>query len=273
MNTSRRQFLQSCGMIGASAMLAPAFAGEAPAACRKYHLSVSPDALQADPALLELAEHAGVTDVWLTGFLYGHWHYPLEKTRIWRERVEKLGMAAHLINVPLGHPGDSLGSISGNVPLTPPRHWRARRGAERQHICRHLAPSTGYGRKLRSDATDPGGRHQTGVSRRRFPPGPRPGVIGGCFCRGTQAGVSPPHRLQRNPVGANCWRPSAVVSLTPVLRAWVEFTCDQLTACFRAQQKARTARATGKHGHVLRRGEGRAFAWRITATCHSAWAS
>ena len=95
-----------------------------PAPERKYHLSISPDALQADPELLELAHRVGVSDVWLTGFLYGHWYDPLEKTRPWRQRAEKLGMAAHLINLPLGHPGDSLGATSGDVPLTPPRHWK-----------------------------------------------------------------------------------------------------------------------------------------------------
>jgi len=26
--------------------------------------------------------------------------------------------------------------------------------------------------------------------------------------------------------------------LTPVLRAWIDFTCDELTACFHAQQQA-----------------------------------
>ena len=182
MNTSRRQFLQGCGMIGASAMLAPAFAGKASAACRKYHLSISSDALQADPALLELAEHAGVTDVWLTGFLYGYWHYPLEKTRIWRERVEKLGMAAHLINVPLGHPGDSLGAASGDVPLTPPRHWRL-----------GVRPngSTYAGTSLHRPATEENCEamrqiQAAGIKRvfvdDDFRLAQGPGIIGGCFC-------------------------------------------------------------------------------------------
>ncbi len=68
--------------------------------------------------------HAGVTDVWLTGFLYGHWVYPLEEFPQWRRQIESRAMSAHLINVPLGHPGDSLGARSGNVPLTPPTHWK-----------------------------------------------------------------------------------------------------------------------------------------------------
>jgi hypothetical protein len=66
-----------------------------------------------------------VTDVWLTGFLYGHWISPLEEFfPHWRQKIERRGMSAHLINVPFGHPGDSLGAKSGNLPLTPPEHWR-----------------------------------------------------------------------------------------------------------------------------------------------------
>ena len=65
-----------------------------------------------------------------------------------------------------------------------------------------------------------------------------PGVIGGCFC--------PEHKqefLQRTGLGDEAqWSEllDAVKQrrLTPALRAWVEYTCDQLTACFRAQQKA-----------------------------------
>ena len=36
-------------MMGASAILVPAFAREVPVAGRMYHLSISPDALLADP--------------------------------------------------------------------------------------------------------------------------------------------------------------------------------------------------------------------------------
>jgi hypothetical protein len=64
-----------------------------------------------------------------------------------------------------------------------------------------------------------------------------PGMIGGCFCPEHKKAFS-----QRTGYGETQWGEllDAVARrrLTPVLRAWVEFTCDQLTACFRAQQKA-----------------------------------
>jgi hypothetical protein len=237
MKPSRREFMRTCGAVGAAALLTPAIAQDTHAARRKYHLSISSDALETDPELLEIVRRAGVTDIWLTGFLYGHWHYLLEKTLPWRERIEERGMAAHLINVPLGHPGDSLGSMSGNVPLTPPRHWTVATGPD---------GSTYAGTSLHRPATEENCEamrqiQAAGVKRvfldDDFRLARGPGVIGGCFC--------PEHKqafLRRTGYGEAQWTEllDAVGrrELTPVLRAWVEFTCDQLTACFRAQQAA-----------------------------------
>jgi len=217
-----------------------AWAGAPAVAGRSYHLSISPDALRADPELLDLAHRAGVTTVWLTGFLYGHWYYPIEATREWRDRVEAKGMSAHWINVPLGHPGDSLGAMSGTVPLTPPRHWRL-----------GVRPdgSTYAGTSLHHPATE---ENVAAVRRLQAAGATRifldddfrlargPGVIGGCFCDEHRAEF-----LRRTGFPEARWRDllDAVArrDSTPVLRAWVDFTCDQLTACFRAQQAAAPA--------------------------------
>jgi len=68
-----------------------------PAARRTFHLSISTDALDADPELLPIISAAGITDVWIAGFLYGHWYYSLEKIRPWRERgrAPRHGRARH----------------------------------------------------------------------------------------------------------------------------------------------------------------------------------
>jgi hypothetical protein len=64
-----------------------------------------------------------------------------------------------------------------------------------------------------------------------------PGVIGGCYC--------PAHKqefLQRTGFGDAQWSEllDAVKQrrLTATLRAWVDYNCDQLTACFQTQHKA-----------------------------------
>ncbi len=208
MKTSRRIFIKTFGAAGAAAMLVPARAQARPWAERTFHLAVSTDALEADPELLEIVAAAGVTDVWIAGFLYGHWYYPLEKIRGWRERIEKQGMAAHLINVPLGHPGDSLGSMSGQVPLDAAAALETGRAARRPHLLRHLAARAGHGRELRGHAADPGGGRQSGVSRRRLSPGPQPRHHRRLLLPRTQEGVPAPHRLRRSRNGANCSRPS-----------------------------------------------------------------
>jgi hypothetical protein len=218
-------------------MLALAEGSAIPPAKRTYHLSISTEALDADPELLSIISAAGVTDVWIAGFLYGHWYYSLEKIRPWRERIEKQGMAAHVINVPLGHPGDSLGSSSGQVPLTPPRHWKMAVLPDGHTYCGTSLhdPATAENCKALRQIQAAGVKRVFLDDDFRLARGP--GVIGGCFC--------PEHKkafLQRTGYGETRWGEllDAVGrrQLTPVLRAWVEYTCDQLTACFRAQQKA-----------------------------------
>jgi hypothetical protein len=218
-------------------VLVPAGGFALPAARRTFHLSISTDALDADPELLGIIAAAGVTDVWIAGFLYGHWYYSLEKIRPWRKRIERQGMAAHVINVPLGHPGDSLGSRSGQVPLAPPRHWKLAVLPDGHTYC-----GTSLHEPATAENCEALRRIQAeGVNRvfldDDFRLARGPGIIGGCFC--------PEHKkafLQRTGYGQSQWGELLAAvgrrQLTPVLRAWVEFTCDQLTACFRAQQKA-----------------------------------
>ena len=238
---SRRELFAATGgaLVGAKLLSRWGFAAEnkpAPTE-RTFHLSVSEEALEADPQLLSIVRNAGVTDLWLTGFLYGHWPYSLERIQTWKKKTEAAGMAAHVINVPLGHPGDALGSQSGDFPTTPPKHWKMA-----------LRPdgSAYAGTSLHSPATQENIeaiRRIAALGVKRvfldddFRLAQGPGVIGGCFC--------PEHKqafFRRTGYGETQWKEllDAVASrnLTPVLREWVEFTCDQLTACFRAQQQA-----------------------------------
>ena len=234
---SRRSFLGKCGASGAAALTIPAHAGDAPSQVRSYHLSISPDSLRADPELLDLAHHAGVTDVWLTGFLYGHWISPLEEFfPHWRQKIERRGMSAHLINVPFGHPGDSLGAKSGNVPLTPPEHWR---------LAVRPDGTTYAGTSLHPPSTEENCAamrriQAAGVKRvfldDDFRLARGPGVIGGCFC--------PEHKrefLREAALGEAAWQDLVAAAarreLTRILRDWVEFQCNQLTACFLAQKR------------------------------------
>ncbi|MBX2923837.1 MAG: hypothetical protein KF746_16655 [Chitinophagaceae bacterium] len=90
---------------------------------RSYHVSMAPDILLANLAYVKAFEDAGIDKVWLTGFMYGYWYSKAAVLRKARRLLNDAGIATGIINIPLGHPGDSLGSSSGEVPLTPPHHW------------------------------------------------------------------------------------------------------------------------------------------------------
>lgn len=238
---TRREAIRMCAAIGASATLG-AMAGDAEAggagrAARRYHLSISEDALDADPDLLRVVREAGVTDIWVTGFLYGYWHYTPERIAMWRQRAEAAGLAAHVINVPLGHPGDSLGAMAGDVPLSPPKTWRLGMGPSGEQYS---------GTSLHAPATDENAaaiRRLAGIGVRQvfvdddFRLARSPGMIGGCFCDDHRREFLAKHGYPES-AWAELLDAVGRRTLTPVLRAWIEWTCDQLTACFRAQQAA-----------------------------------
>ena len=230
MALSRRQLFAATGgaLVSAKALSHWSFAAEnRPSATeRTFHLSVLADALEADPKLLAAIGDAGVTNVWLTGFYAGHWLSSLERIRAWRKKAEMIGMAAHVINMPLGHPGTSL-----------PKHW---------HVATSVDGKEYTGTSLHHPATKENSRalrqiEAVGVKRTFLDDDFRlaryPGQIGGCFC--------PEHKqafLQHTGHPESRWQDllEAVVhrDLTPVLCAWIKFNCDRLTECFRAQQKA-----------------------------------
>jgi hypothetical protein len=202
-----------------------------------FHLCLSTDTVENDRELLNIAQRSGITDVWVTGFLYGYWHYPLEQIRRARAIVEQAGMASHVVNVPLGHPGDSLGAKSGDVPLTPPQHWRlAQRpdGSAYAGTSLHAPATEENAQAMRALAT-------LGVDRvcvdDDFRLATSPGTIGGCFCAEHRRAFLDPRGY-----GDRQWDEllAAVQDrrLSPLLREWINFTCDELSASFRAQQSA-----------------------------------
>lgn len=206
-------------------------------AARRFHLSVSPEARLAQPDLPAAARAAGVTDVWIAAYLYGHWYYAPEKVAAERRAWERSGFRAHVIQVPLGHPGDSLGSVSGEPPLIPPSHWKPGVDADGR-----LFWGTSLHEPAAAENAHAIGRIAALGVRRAFLDDDfrlarGPGVIGGCYCDAhwedfaRRYGYGPAVRHQLlDAVRAR--------RLDAVLRNWVEYNCDQLTACFRAIQSA-----------------------------------
>lgn len=213
------------------------FAAAGASSRRRFHVCLSAEAIARDPGLIPAIRAAGVDTVWLAGFFYGHWPYPLDRLAAARTALERAGIGVHIVNVPLGHPGDSLGAKDGDFPLTPPRHWR---------LAKRVEGSDFAGTSLHPPAT----QENVDALRRLHAAGFQqffvdddfrlargPGEIGGCFCADHQerflrsGGYSParwPELIED--VRQRRW--------TPGLRAWIDFTCDELTASFRAQAAA-----------------------------------
>jgi hypothetical protein len=242
---TRRSFLALCAAAGSTSLpLTPQALAAEPATGRRYHLCLTPKAMEENPALLDIVRQAGVTDIWLAAYFYGYWYETPERLCATAARLESLGLRWHLVNVPLGHPGDSLGDNSGATALTPPAHWQmAQRPDGTKYSGTSLHPpateenvaALGLLAGLKPDCIflDDDFRLATG-----------PGVIGGCFCD--------THRndfLMRHGYADARWEELLGDvrdrRLSEVLRAWVNYTCDQLTGSFRAQQAAAPEVALG----------------------------
>ena len=240
MQLSRRRFLQTCAATSVSVCGGrPAHAATSvpSSSTRRYHVSSNTAALDADPDLLSTYEHAGADAIWLASFFYGHWPYPPDQIASWRERIRARGLECEVINIPLGHPGDSLGAPGDTVPLTPSEAWRM---AVRPDGTRYSGTS------LHPPATEENVAAmkrlgEMGVQRvfldDDFRLATGPGIIGGCYCDDHKSAF-----LQKGGYAVSRWDELLADvhsrNLSPILRAWIEFTCDELTGCFRAQQQA-----------------------------------
>ncbi|MGC8738717.1 MAG: hypothetical protein ACP5UA_08755 [Candidatus Hydrogenedens sp.] len=232
---SRRSFLSSVG-LGVGLVYAFPSLTEDFSTIRRYHVSISIDALEHEPDLFDIFKRSGVSAVWIGGYFYGHWYYQPEAIRAWKNKFESAGISAYVINVPLGHPGDSLGSYSGDVPLTPPTQWK---------------PGVSYdmkmyaGTSLHPPATEENAKALEVLNSHDikkifldddFRLARSPGMIGGCFCNEHKETF-----LNKYGYGNPDWEGliDAVQkrSLTRILREWIEFTCDELTTCFRTLEQ------------------------------------
>ena len=233
---SRRDWLKAVALGG---MLARGFPlrAESTAAGRSYHVCLSAAIVENEPLLLDKVREAGVSAVWLASFFYGHEPFPLAQLQSARRKVERAGMQAHLINIPLGHPGDSLGAKDGDFPLTPPAHWRpGMRPDGKTFVGTSLhAPATAENGSALERLRDAG--FKRAFLDDDFRLARSPGEIGGCYCVA--------HRdrfLAQSGYAAGRW--SELLDdvqnrrYTALLRHWISFTCDELTASFRAQEQA-----------------------------------
>jgi len=238
---SRRRFLSSAVKSGAAVGLLGALHcnplqsnGDA---VRRFHLSTSIPPMKNFPDLIPLAKQAGVTDVWLAAFLYGRWHSTPQELRAAADRLQKQGLAAHIINVPLGHPGNALGVGEETISSTPPRHWH--------NAC--TVDGTLYsGTSIHPPAVKENVHAMQALQAQGFDAvfldddfrvARFPGIIGGCFCDDCRDDF-----LKTRGYGKAEWEEliDSVHKRNPsaVLRAWVDYWCDKLWGMFTTLQSA-----------------------------------
>lgn len=223
--------------MGAGAVVLPAWPQLPATRSRSFHLCVSPAALEADPDLLDLLKGSGVDTLWIAGFLYGYWYTPAEQLAAWRSKIEAAGMGMQVVNVPLGHPGDSLGAMDGNVPLTPPKHWKLGTRPDGSTYAGTSLHDPAAAENAAAVKAIAGAGFQTIFVDDDFRLAQGPGTIGGCFCEEHKRRFLSTHGFSEAQweqlLGDIKSR-----SLTQLLCAWRDFTCDDLSACFRAMQQA-----------------------------------
>ena len=233
---SRRRWLT---MVAGAALAAPqvGFPKPSPSKRRDFQICLAPPIIEGEPDLLDIVHAAGVDTVWMAGFFYGFRPYPQQQILRAQKLVARAGMRSELITVPLGHPGDSLGASDGEFPLTPPKHWRLGERSDGKRFA---------GTSLHAPATEENAAALRELRRLGFKQAfvdddfrlaRGPGEIGGCFCTEHRAEFLRAHSFGE-PHWGELLDDVHERRLTKLLRNWVEWTCDQLTASFRAQQHA-----------------------------------
>jgi hypothetical protein len=237
---SRRHFLRGVAVGSLGAFLGcRAFRAKPTANTpteRVFHLSIAIEAFEADPDLIPTLARAGVGHIWLAPFFSGYWHYSIEKVNAWRDRLEAAGFQVHLITIPLGHP-----SFTAAAPDYMPKMDMSRRKPALT-----VDGRTFYGVSLHPPTCEENVAAMPILKQARpgtvfldddFRLALGPGTIGGCFCDEHKNAF-----LRKCGYGEQEWQElrEAVIArrLTPVVAQWVDFTCDGLTGCFRAQQAA-----------------------------------
>ncbi len=182
---SRRRALQAIGSLAVTAALQSrgrSTETTRPASLRDYHVCLTSEAMSADPELLKAVHDAGVANVWMPAFFYGHWPYSIEQVVAGRGKIEALGMSAHVLNCALGHPGNSLATTQSSFPLTPPENWKLGVGVD---------GATYTGTSLHPPANEENARAVRMLAEAGFDQlfldddfrlARDPGHIGGCFC-------------------------------------------------------------------------------------------
>ena len=234
MRTDRRDFLKISTLLTSGTLFGfkPANSSKR---VRSFSLCTNTVTLNANPSFFDLIVNSGVNVVWTPLFLNGYYPYPIEDIQQWKGRFEKKGVEVQILTVPLGHPGNSLGGLPEFEST--PKNWP--RGVD-------IEGNKYSGTSLHPVITQENISVIQKVSKSGFTKlfldddfrlARTPGKMGGCFCEEHQTeflnkyGYTPEDWNQLKHDLKNR-------QLNSTTRNWIDFTCDQLTNSFNAQQEA-----------------------------------
>jgi hypothetical protein len=205
---------------------------------RRFHACISSQGWEDNPDLPSILINAGVTDIWMGAYFYGKWYRQPEELRKTANFLESKGFQVHLVNVPLGHPGDALGLDENTDYLaTPPKHWKNSCTFDGQIYSGTSIHPPAVMENTKALKQLHGSGFKTVFLDDDFRVARMPGEIGGCFCNACKDEF-----LSKYGYGPSHWK-DLIESLenrnpAQVLRSWVEHICDKETSMFHTLQDA-----------------------------------
>ncbi len=245
---TRRRFIRKTLLSGAFIGIADPvinriFASGGNASVRRFHISLQPEAWETHPGLISIMKQAGITDVWMGSFLQGRWYHTPEELKKSAAFLKRHGLNAHVLTVPLGHPGNAL-DPSDDSWSESKKNWK--------NACTYDGKLYS-GTSIHPPVVEENVAAVKALSNAGFDSlfldddfrlARYPGRIGGCFCDDCRNDF-----LKTYGYGAGEWEQliDAVANRKPtkILRAWVDYNCEKEYKMFEALQSATPGMAIG----------------------------
>jgi len=201
---------------------------------RRFHLNLSILGIKENPEIPEIASNTGITDIWIDSFKYGRWYSKPQDVRILADRLNKqYGFNTHIINIPLGHPGNAIGTTIS----TPPGHWKNACTVNGEFYSGTSIHPPAIKENVNAIVKLQEAGFDTVFLDDDFRIAKYPGIIGGCFCDDCRNDF-----MKKYGYSNSQWEIliDSVHERNPsdILRSWIEFWDDRLYSMFTAMQQA-----------------------------------
>jgi len=203
---------------------------------RRFHISLQAEAWLKNHELIDIMKNSGITDIWMGSYLQGKWFHTPEELRKSADFLKSKGFNAHVLTVPLGHPGNAI-DPSDESWSEKKENWK--------NACDYDG-SLYSGTSIHSPVVEDNVEAHKLLAKEGFDIlfldddfrlGKYPGKIGGCFCDDCQNEF-----LQKYNYNSDDWKVliQSVEKRNPtiILRSWIEYICDKEYDMFVALQKA-----------------------------------